>query len=387
MRILFLAPQPFYEVRGTPLAVDALVRTLASLGHSIDLLTFPQGASWAPPQHVRHLRSLALAGSRVKPGFSFGKMLQDVPFALRAIALARSGSYDVVHAVEESALLVAPFVPRGVRFVVDMDSDMGEQLRLSRSFLPRVLAPFAHSLHSQALRRADLAVVINKKLADSALSSRGELPICQLADPPLVSSLTSEDRDRAQAIRRELAIDDTPVALYTGNFEPYQGVDLMYEALGATKNVVFVFVGGQESEIAAMKASQGNAHTRSRSRFVGTKPPAEIGTWLALADVLVSPRREGGNTPFKIYTYMASGKPIVATRLDTHTQVLTDESATLVDPTPRGIAEGIDGVLRDREEANQKALRAQSILDAEYSVAQYRARVETAYAKLAARRP
>ena len=43
LRILFLAPQPFFEVRGTPLAVLHLTRALAELGHEIDLLTFPQG--------------------------------------------------------------------------------------------------------------------------------------------------------------------------------------------------------------------------------------------------------------------------------------------------------------------------------------------------------
>ena len=43
LRVLFLAPQPFFEVRGTPLAVLHLTRALAALGHEVDLLTFPQG--------------------------------------------------------------------------------------------------------------------------------------------------------------------------------------------------------------------------------------------------------------------------------------------------------------------------------------------------------
>ena len=43
LRILFLAPQPFFEVRGTPLAVLHMTRALVALGHEVDLLTFPQG--------------------------------------------------------------------------------------------------------------------------------------------------------------------------------------------------------------------------------------------------------------------------------------------------------------------------------------------------------
>ena len=56
--------------------------------------------------------------------------------------------------------------------------------------------------------------------------------------------------------------------------------------------------------------------------FAGERPASEIPAYLLAADVLVSPRSRGTNTPLKIYQYLRSGKPIVATRLLTHTQVL-----------------------------------------------------------------
>ena len=58
-------------------------------------------------------------------------------------------------------------------------------------------------------------------------------------------------------------------------------------------------------------------------------------------DLLVSPRIRGTNTPLKIYSYLRSGKPIVATNLLTHTQVLTPEIARLVDPKPEPFAAAI----------------------------------------------
>ena len=62
---------------------------------------------------------------------------------------------------------------------------------------------------------------------------------------------------------------------------------------------------------------------------------------------LVSPRLHGENTPFKVYTYLASGKPVVATRLPTHTQLMDDSIAVLVEPTAAGLAGGIRSVLAD----------------------------------------
>ena len=65
--------------------------------------------------------------------------------------------------------------------------------------------------------------------------------------------------------------------------------------------------------------------------FAGQRPAEEIPLFLDAADVLVSPRSSGTNTPLKIYQYLRSGRPIVATRLLTHTQVLDDEVAILTD--------------------------------------------------------
>ncbi|MCK4835657.1 MAG: glycosyltransferase, partial [Candidatus Aminicenantes bacterium] len=57
--------------------------------------------------------------------------------------------------------------------------------------------------------------------------------------------------------------------------------------------------------------------------------------------VLVSPRTLGTNIPLKIYSYLKSGIPVVATNLFTHTQTLNRDIAILVEPEPRQLAEGI----------------------------------------------
>src|SRR5262249_6759792 len=59
---------------------------------------------------------------------------------------------------------------------------------------------------------------------------------------------------------------------------------------------------------------------------------AELPAFLGLADVLASPRRRGVNTPFQVYTYLASGRPLVATRLLTPTQVLDHGNARPAGP-------------------------------------------------------
>jgi glycosyltransferase involved in cell wall biosynthesis len=101
--------------------------------------------------------------------------------------------------------------------------------------------------------------------------------------------------------------------------------------------------------------------------------------WMALASVLISPRCEGENTPLKIYTYMRSGVPIVATALATHTQVLDDATAVLCEPSADALAEAIARLIVEPERAAALAARARAVAEREYSADAFRRKLLAAY--------
>jgi glycosyltransferase involved in cell wall biosynthesis len=380
LRILFLAPQPFFEVRGTPLAVLAMVRALAQLGHEVDLLTYRQGEPVAL-EGVRHRRSLGLPVGRVRAGPSLAKLLLDVPFMAEAYWRMAAGRYDVVHAVEEAAPLAAPLARAlGLPLVVDVDSSIPDQLRES-GFARRGPLPWAaRTLERFALRGSAAVITVCTSLTEAARARAPEAAIFQIEDPPLVEPAQPPPADAVAGLRRELALGEGPVVLYSGNFEPYQGVELLIEAAALVPEAQFVFMGGEPGEIEAMRSRAGG-----RCVFAGKRPPAELPAFLALADVVVSPRRSGVNTPFKVYTYLASGKPLVATRIPTHTQLLDEQTAFLVEPTAAGLATGIRQALADRAGAAARAGRARRLIEESYSPARYAEKVRDAYAALSAR--
>jgi glycosyltransferase involved in cell wall biosynthesis len=112
--------------------------------------------------------------------------------------------------------------------------------------------------------------------------------------------------------------------------------------------------------------------------FAGQRPAEEIPLFLDAADLLVSPRTSGTNTPLKIYQYLRSGRAIVATRLITHTQVLSDEVAILTEATPDAFARGILAGLQDQERARQIGARAKALADTKYSYEAYLTRTRQA---------
>jgi glycosyltransferase involved in cell wall biosynthesis len=80
---------------------------------------------------------------------------------------------------------------------------------------------------------------------------------------------------------------------------------------------------------------------------------------------------EGTNTPLKIYSYLQSGKPIVATDLYTHTQVLNQDTAVLVSPSAAGLTEGILSVLENSQLASGVGNQARKFFEANYSMEKY----------------
>jgi glycosyltransferase involved in cell wall biosynthesis len=383
VKVLLLAPQPYFEVRGTPLAVRALAGALTGLGHQVDLLSFPQGED-APMAGLRQLRSLRLPVGRVRAGASFAKLALDVPFMLEAWWRMAFGGYDVVHAVEEAAHLAAPVARAlGLPLVTDVDSSIPDQLRYS-GFARRGPLPWlAERLESHALRHSAAVVTVCTSLTERAREAAPAARIFQIEDPPLVDPSHEVPPAEVAALRASLGLGPQPVVVYSGNFEPYQGVSLLVDAAARLPEAQFLFMGGEPHEVEAHRARV--APFGARCVFAGKRPPSELPAFLSLADLLVSPRIHGENTPFKVYTYLASGKPIVATRIPTHTQLLDDSLAFLAAPTAEAMAEGIRQVLAAPDEARRKAAAGRALVEREYSEARFREKVRSAYEHVAAR--
>jgi len=191
----------------------------------------------------------------------------------------------------------------------------------------------------------------------------------------------------AAEVRRTLGITaSTPMVLYTGTFEAYQGLDLLLAAMAVVHrtrpDARLVLAGGHADQIARATDQARAAGIAGATIFAGERPASEIPAYLAAADALVSPRSRGTNTPLKIYQYLRSGKPIVATRLLTHTQVLSDTTAFLTAATADEFAAGILAALGDRARADAVGLNARHLAETKYSYEAYLDRTREACAAL-----
>ena len=166
-------------------------------------------------------------------------------------------------------------------------------------------------------------------------------------------------------------LGDRKIVLYAGTFEAYQGLDLLLEsaqiAVKHCKDVMFLMVGGKPEQVEQLQTRVDQLGLSRNFHFTGTRPPEEIPVFMQAAHALVSPRASGTNTPLKIYSYLNSGKPIVATNLYTHTQVLNSDISMLVEPNPKDLADGIIRVLENPTLASLLGKQAQQHFEKYYT--------------------
>jgi glycosyltransferase involved in cell wall biosynthesis len=380
MNVLVLAPQPFYRERGTPIAVRLLAEELCAAGHRVDLLVYHEGEDISVPG-VRILRAPAPPLVRDVPiGFSAKKLACDLALTASFLRLARPGRYDVVHAVEE-AVFPAVWLRRrhGAAVVCDMDSDMVEQL-VGRSPLRRRFRRQLDALVRHALRGSDLVLAVCPALANKASALCPEVPVRVLEDIPLAGAPGAP----AENLRERFGIGG-PLALYVGNLEPYQGIDLMLEALarlGPNGPATLVVIGGIPPDVARYERIAATLGVAGRVRFAGPRPVRDLGGYLAQADILVSPRTLGENTPMKIYSYLEAGRAVLATDIGSHTQALDESCALLVRPEPDALAAGLRRLAEDPELRGRLGDAGAGRASARYSRAAYREKLRAAYALL-----
>src|SRR5690606_24457210 len=270
LRILLLSPHPFCQHRGTPIAERALLEVLSAHGHSVDVLTFPEGEAVDIPGCTIYRAPLVPGVRNVRPGFSLKKLLYDALLFVRAIALVRKGRYDVVHAVEESVFLglVLGSLFR-IPYIYDMDSSLPEQM-VERYPVLRRLRWALEAMERVAVRRAAAVLVVCKSVEEIARGHAPERLIARVEDTSMLGM--GGDGGAVERIADRIG-SDGPIAMDVGNLEEYRGIDLLLEAfqrvVAEEPAANLVIVGGDDVRISHYRGLARRLGVGERVHFLG----------------------------------------------------------------------------------------------------------------------
>jgi glycosyltransferase involved in cell wall biosynthesis len=337
--VLIVTPQPFYEDRGTPIAVRYVARALSEIGIDVDLLAFPVGEDVSIKNVTVSRCANVLRFRHVPIGFSWRKIVLDASLWQSFTRLVASRRYDMVHAVEEAAYIAAAICPRfGQPFIYDMASAIPVELRrkpvLKSAPVQRMLAAVERRVFNSASR-----IVCSPGLAKYVHDKVPGAPVSEWQFPAHSRKVT---RTEVESLRDQLRIrPDRRVLLYSGSFADYQGIDLLLNAFAQARQsnpeLLLVCVGATEQELAVW-SKRVPTEVDEHMLIIPRQPHDRIPAYIELADFLMLPRICTDNIPLKLFDYMASGKPIVATRQVADEPLLDDTRAFICDPTAESFA-------------------------------------------------
>jgi glycosyltransferase involved in cell wall biosynthesis len=156
---------------------------------------------------------------------------------------------------------------------------------------------------------------------------------------------------------------DKKIILYKGSLSKWKGADTLARSAEHIKtlNSLYVFIGGLASDVEQFKQE----FTRDNILMLGNRPRTETPVYQKSADVLIVANTAKEdisklyNSPMKLFGYMASGVPIIASDLPSIREVLNESNASFFTPDdPRSLAESIDLVLNNYNQALIKSNKA-----------------------------
>ena len=274
----------------------------------------------------------------------------------------------------------APIVYESHGYAPEVSAALPELVSTARPPDRAKLARLARR-ESYVWQHADGYVAITRGLAESLTARFG--PRARLAVVPDGTRVTRQQpHPGTMAHPSTLAPAGTPAPgtpalctiAYAGHLYAWKGVDVLLEAIARLPEVRGLIVGGhgQEPDLARLRALAKELRIEDRVTFTGYLPPSAVASQLARADIVALPNPASAisthsTSPLKLFEYMAAGKAIVASRLPSLGEVLTDEvNALLVTP---GDADALAGGIRRL--VNDPALRARLGGAARDAVAEY----------------
>ena len=382
-RVLLISPQPFFQWRGSPLRVRFNAQALAELGYDVDLLTMPVGDDLAIPGVNLHRAPNYIRAKNLAIGPSAAKALLDVALYFKAAALARRHRYAVIHGIEDAGPIAAVLARRhGAKMIFEKHSDPASY---KKGFVRNLVMAAYRRVERFSILRADAVIGTGPALVAQARQIAPGKPVHHVFDIP--SSLVEPDPAKTQESRARLGLPPNAVlALYVGSFAVYQGIDLLFHAIPAAlrqcPNLYFAVIGGSPEQVDVRQTALMDAGLADRVFFPGHIHPDELPHVLAAADVLLSPRIAGGNTPLKLLDYLKAGRAIVACDNPANRLILNETTARLVAPDPAAFAAGIVALAGDAPLRERLGDAGHRLYLSTYNYAQYKQRLAAAYVQL-----
>ena len=356
MKILVIAPTPFFSDRGTHIRILEEALALEKRGHEIKIATYHIGSDIAKKFdtriEVRRIRRLLFWYKKLEAGPDWQKIILDLLLLKKTFFLARTWKPDIIHGHLHEGALIGWIVQvclfwRPTRLVADFHGSLTKEM-VSHAYLRvtglewvfRAIERFIDSLGDRAVASSwDNAEEINR--------IRTKNKVMPLPDGTRLSMF--EGLTDTETLRREYGIPlDKTVVVYTGALIPNKGIRLLFEAIPIVcakfPDAYFVIAGFPVDQISDY---MNRSNYRQYITVISPLPYSDLPKILKMSDIGVDPKQSmTRQASGKMLQYMGAGLPVVCFDTENNHEYLSEGGVYANEMTSEGLAEAIGRLIR-----------------------------------------
>jgi len=362
-RILMIAPTSFFLDYGCHVRIREEARVLQQFGHTVKIVTYPQGRD-LPGFEIVRAPALPIQSSK-QVGPSRSKLLLDLLLAFKALSVAQKFRPQIIHAHLHEGALIGGVLSRGLRvpLVFDFQGSLSSEMA-DHHFIAEngVLFKLVHWLESRIDHLPQHILTSSRTAAQMLTDDFRVPPNCVSV---LLDCVQSDDffpvadgahAAKVEALRQTLNVPrERRLIIYIGLLDEYRGTGVMLDAakelLGRGQDAHFIVIGFPNIERYQAYAAQ--LGIAARVSFVGRVPYEEVPLWLALGEVALEPKMSATEAAGKVLNYMAMGLPTVAFDIPVMREYLGEWGAYAPLGDARAFADQIQRLLNDSARARE----------------------------------
>ena len=363
MKILVIAPTPFFSNRGTHIRILEEALALERLGHQITIATYHIGKDINPKIKtqidVRRIRRLLFWYKKFEAGPDWQKVLLDIMLIRKAFYLARTQKPDIIHGHLHEGALIGWIVQkclwwRKMKLVADFHGSLTKEM-VSHGYLKGWLKSIFRQVEKIINRIGDWAIVSSEEGLGSVLTARKNKNCEVVLDGINLASFG--DGKSKEDIRSELGIPKEKFVIgYTGGLVTNKGIDYLLDAIHIVlkeRADVFFLIGGFPAH-----QVESFIKTHKLENFVKLVSPLDyfkLPEVLRACDIAVDPKDSDTNQASgKMLNYMAAGLPIVCFNKPNNRNYLGEGAYFCPEMSSKEIANGIMHFIDRRDEIEGK---------------------------------
>ena len=256
-------------------------------------------------------------------------------------------------------------IVRGEKFCfysVDMDTfSMTPLVLLSRPFFSELHGARKPNVATNVFFKYSSGIIAINDAVEEVVRENFSHSLSVLVEPNGVDVALFDIRMSQTDARTKLELPtDKQIALFVGRFYAWKDVGILIEAAAVAPDIFWYVIGGSEANFLRIT---GLATIPTNLRICGDKPVREVPLWLAAADTVLALGTHKNmdswrfTSPMKVFEYMASNRPIVASRTPALQSILTESEVYFYTPDDAAdmAAKVREAIAHTRREVTERA--------------------------------